>query len=122
MFYITRTPTRGTAMSFQPTFPALSDGPPPAERPATEKQIAFARSLAAKRGVRLPESITADRAALSRWIDRHKAPGGRFASYPSSRQVAFAERIARLKRGEIPPECFRDRALMSRWIDSNKPR
>ncbi|GLQ25757.1 hypothetical protein [Sulfitobacter pacificus] len=120
-------------MSFQPTFPGLfspSHGATPVQPdapqplPATEKQIAYAKTLAAKSKQPLPENITADRAALSKWIDAHKAPApqGRFSDYPSSKQVGFAERIARLKRSEVPPECFRDRTLMSRWIDSNKPR
>ncbi|KIN60200.1 hypothetical protein Z945_1167 [Sulfitobacter noctilucae] len=118
-------------MSFQPTFPGLfspAQGAQPvptgAMLPATEKQIAYATMLAAKSGDPLPEGITADRAALSKWIDAHKAPApqGRFSDYPSSKQVAFAERIARLKRNPVPPECFKDRTLMSRWIDSNKPR
>lgn len=117
-------------MSFQPAIPGLFT---PAKRaapvdtapqPATEKQRAYAAMLAAKWGREIPKGIANDRAALSRWIDAHKAqaPQGRFANYPSSKQVAFAERIARLKRSNVPPECFRDRALMSRWIDSNKPR
>lgn len=122
-------------MSFQPTFPGLftpAKGAEPVQpelplaekQPATEKQIAYAATLAQRHGMRLPEGITLDRAALSRWIDAHKAPAPKtgFANYPSSKQVAFAERIARLKRNPVPPECFRDRALMSRWIDSNKPR
>ena len=122
-------------MSFQPAFPGLfspAQGAEPvqpdlplAERqPATEKQIAYASTLARRHNVPLPRGITADRAALSRWIDQHRAPVARsdFDNYPSSKQVAFAERIARLKRNPVPPECFRDRALMSRWIDSNKPR
>ena len=117
-------------MSFQPSFPGLfsaAKGAAPVDAsplPATEKQRAYAATLAAKSGLVLPDNIARDRAALSRWIDAHKipAPQGRFAEYPSSKQVAFAERIARLKRSNVPPECFRDRALMSRWIDSNKPR
>ncbi|QFT59022.1 hypothetical protein FIU94_09300 [Sulfitobacter sp. THAF37] len=91
---------------------------------ATEKQMSYARILAAKTGDALPRGIERDRAALSAWIEAHKAapPAGKFANYPSSKQVAFAERIARLKRGTVPPECFQDKTLMSRWIDSNKPR
>jgi hypothetical protein len=122
-------------MSFQPAIPGLfspargaapvqADQTRPETLPATEKQIAYATHLAARVGQKLPQGITADRAALSKWIDTHKsgAPQGRFSDYPSSKQVAFAERIARLKRNPVPPECFRDRGLMSRWIDSNKPR
>ena len=120
-------------MSFQPAFPgfyALLQGAEPVHpdlpltRPASEKQIAYATTLARRQNLQLPSGITADRTALSRWIDQHKVPAQKtgFANYPSSKQVAFAERIARLKRNPVPPECFRDRALMARWIDSNKPR
>lgn len=121
-------------MSFQPQFPGLfspakgasavqAEMPFAVPLPATEKQMSYARILAAKSGAALPEGIERDRAALSKWIDAHKAPvaQGRFSNYPSSRQVAFAERIARAKRNPVPPECFRDKTLMSRWIDSNKP-
>lgn len=91
--------------------------------PATEKQITYARVLAAKAKSPLPKGIERDRTALSKWIDSHKAPApsGKFSNYPSSKQVQFAERIARLKRRDVPPECFRDKSLMSRWIDANKP-
>ncbi|MEP5728396.1 MAG: hypothetical protein ABJL67_03370 [Sulfitobacter sp.] len=120
-------------MSFQPTFPGLF-GPakvskalpnaPTQTQPATQKQIAYAMTLALRHKAKLPDGITADRAALSKWIDANKAPvpKGKFGNYPSSKQVAFAERIATLKRNPVPPECFQDRTLMSRWIDSNKPR
>ena len=97
--------------------------PGPQPQPATERQLAYARALAARSGKPLPASLTRDRAALSRWIDAQKAPAqGRLSAYPSSKQVAFAERLARLKRREVPRECFQDKVLMSRWIDSNKPR
>lgn len=89
--------------------------------PATEKQLSFARRIAAVAGVEIAPETLGDRAKLSAWIDAHKAAPGRFGHYPSSKQVAFAERIARLKRREIPAECFRDRKMMSRWIDGNRP-
>lgn len=91
---------------------------------ATEKQIAFAKSLAARSGVELPVSLLHDRAGLSAWIDRSKPakPTGQFANYPSAKQVQFAERIARVKHRQIPRECFKDKTMMSRWIDGNKPR
>ena len=119
-------------MSYQPQFPGIFSPAQGATRasertetlPATEKQVHFALSLAAKAGVDLPEGFAKDRAALSAWIDGHrpKPAEGPFADYPSSKQVAFAERIARLKRRTVPQECFRDKKMMSRWIDSNKPR
>lgn len=115
-------------MSIHPTLPGLFEPVQTAMaldvQPATDKQIAFARALAARTGRALPDALLADRAGLSAWIDRArpKAPEGRFSAYPSARQVQFAERIARLKRREIPAECFKDKGLMSRWIDGNKPR
>ena len=94
--------------------------------PATQKQIAYARSLALRNQTLLPEEIQHDRRALSSWIEAQAklkpmysgdtAGDGR----PTSKQVAFAERLARIKRRSIPGECFRDKGLMSRWIDGNR--
>ena len=116
-------------MSYHSHQPGLFDPdqgklPIAAPQPATEKQIAFATSLAARAGLDLPASLFRDRAALSAWIDRNKPskPTGQFANYPSSKQVQFAERIARLKRREVPHACFKDKTMMARWIDGNKPR
>ncbi|WP_299781307.1 hypothetical protein [uncultured Roseobacter sp.] len=116
-------------MSFEPQIPGLF-APGQGARPAintlaaTEKQLQYAQAIAQRTGTALPQGLSGDRAALSAWIDAHKtrAPGGRFANYPSSKQVAFAERIARIKRRDIPRECFRDKGMMSKWIDGNKPR
>ena len=109
-------------MSYQPSLfdaaqPVL---PMTAPRAASDKQIAYAKALAAKTGKALPAALFRDRAALSAWIDAAK-PSGRFANYPSAKQVQFAERIARLKRRQIPDECFKDRGLMSAWIDGHRP-
>lgn len=116
-------------MSFEPQFPGLfttNQGALPVEapQPATEKQIRYAQLIAGKTGAVLPNELSANRAALSAWIDAHKPkpPSGRFANYPSSKQVAFAERIARVKHRDIPHQCFRDKVMMSRWIDGNKSR
>lgn len=87
--------------------------------PASEKQLRYARQLATRLRIALPEAALADRQKLSDWIDAHQARATRFSQYPSSKQVAFAERIARMKRRAVPDACFRDRTLMSRWIDSN---
>lgn len=116
-------------MSLEPQIPGLF-APEQGARPvanaqaATEKQLQYAQAIAQRTGTALPKELLGDRAALSAWIDAHKtkAPGGRFANYPSSKQVAFAERIARIKRRDIPRECFRDKGMMSKWIDGNKPR
>ena len=118
-------------MSFEPQFPGLFTAEQGAvkieePRPATEKQLAYARALALRTGDRLPETVLNNRSALSAWIEARKlAPQpvpSRFSAYPSSKQVAFAERIARIKRRSIPRECFQDKVMMSKWIDGNKPR
>ena len=111
-----------------PHFPGIF-APEQAELPlsdhaaATPRQIEYARALAKQKNVELSPSLLSNRAALSNWIEKNKAPAatGRFAAYPSAKQVAFAERIARLKKRQVPDECFRDKTLMSRWIDYNKP-
>ena len=92
--------------------------------PVSDKQLRFARRIAARTNQQVPQEAQQDRRAMSAWIDAHlpkqrdTAPD--FSRYPSSRQVAFAERIARIKRRHVPRECFQDMGLMSRWIDSNK--
>lgn len=91
--------------------------------PASEKQIHYARTIAARLKSPVPHDALGDRAALSAWIEKHKKAQGStnlFAQYPSSKQVAFAERIARIKRRSVPDACFKDRTMMSRWIDSNR--
>lgn len=92
--------------------------------PPTAKQISYAKIIASRINVHIPESTSMDRRALSQWIDQHKAKdslsrmGGGQAT---SKQVQFAERLARIKRRAIPQECFRDMEMMSRWIDANRP-
>lgn len=90
--------------------------------PVTERQLAYARTLALRNQVVLPWAIQQDRRTLSRWIDdqTRQQPASAQDSRPSSKQVAFAERLARIKQRAVPDECFRDRGLMSRWIDSNR--
>jgi len=91
--------------------------------PVSDKQLRFARHIAARASLEVPPEARADRRAMSAWIDAHLPRRDRArpvaSRSPSSRQVAFAERIARIKRRDVPRECFRDMGLMSRWIDSN---
>jgi hypothetical protein len=90
--------------------------------PATERQIAYARSLALKNQTLLPWEVQQDRRSLSAWIDAQARmkPLSELNRLPSSKQVAFAERLARIKRRAVPEECFRDKGLMSKWIDGNR--
>jgi hypothetical protein len=90
--------------------------------PTTQKQIAYARSLALKNQTLLPWEVQQDRRSLSAWIDAQARmkPLSELDRLPSSKQVAFAERLARIKRRAVPEECFRDKGLMSKWIDRNR--
>ena len=87
---------------------------------ATERQIAYARSLALKNQSLLPWEVQQDRRSLSAWIEAQTKLKPADTGQPTSKQVAFAERLARIKRRAVPDECFRDRQLLSRWIDSNR--
>jgi hypothetical protein len=88
--------------------------------PATERQIAYASSLALRNQSLLPWEVQQDRRSLSAWIEAQAKLNPSDSGQPTSKQVAFAERLARVKRRAVPDECFRDRQLLSRWIDSNK--
>lgn len=89
--------------------------------PVTEKQLRFARSIAARASLDIPIEAQRDRRMLSAWISAHRVPeSSPFDRYPSGKQVAYAERIARAKRRAVPSECFHDKAAMSAWIDRNK--
>lgn len=88
--------------------------------PGTQKQIAYARQIAARQHLILPFDIQMDRAKLSAWISNHAGMTPVRDPSPSSKQVAFAERLARRRHVDVPDECFRDRGLMSRWIDHNR--
>lgn len=113
-----------------PTAALLSDLPTHDyhQIPVSEKQLRFARQIAARTAQELPAEVQQDRRAISAWIDAHRPKtdraktdrGGDISRSASSRQVAFAERIARIKRRDVPRECFRDMGLMSRWIDCNR--
>ena len=90
--------------------------------PATERQIAYARSLALRNQSLLPWEVQQDRRSLSAWIEAQAQlkPVSDMDRLPTSKQVAFAEKLARIKRRAVPDECFRDKGLMSRWIDGNR--
>ena len=88
----------------------------------SEKQLRFARSIAAKTGATLPWEVQHDRASLSRWISRHqpKRVQNQYSHLPTGKQIDLAERLSRAKRRPIPAECIRSKDLLSRWIDANK--
>lgn len=101
-------------------------------RAPSEKALSFAKTIAADKGVILPEAALTDSAALSKWIDSNKGAGGSAGAgrgskpsagsgdgRPSSKQVGFAEKIATRKQMEVPPECYQSKSRMSQWLDAN---
>lgn len=93
---------------------------PPIPLPPTPRQLHYARRLAVRNQVLLPQEVQQDRRGLSDWIRHQSALAPLRSTAPSSKQVAYAEQLARRRRRDIPDECFRSRDLMSRWIDRNQ--
>lgn len=53
--------------------PAPSTGAPAAQTAPTEKQLAYAQAIAARKGLAIPQQALLDKATLSRWIDAHRS-------------------------------------------------
>ncbi len=90
-------------------------GQRPAGGAPSEKQLAFAHSLAERTGIALPEDATANSQALSAWIDKAKAKAP--PRPPSEKQLAFAERLAEENGIELPPAVRADMTACSAFID-----
>ena len=90
-------------------------GVPASERPPSEKQIAYAESIAKQTGKPIPESARASAAAMSRWLD-----GQRSKRPPSEKQIEFAKSIAARKKITIPEAALRSAPALSKWIDTER--
>jgi len=82
----------------------------------SEKQLAFAKMIADKLKIELPENVLADRTACSQFIDANQAT----ALKPSDKQLAYAQRIASEKNITIPDALLVNGRELSRWIDEHK--
>jgi len=83
--------------------------------PPSEKQLAFARSLAERTGKEVPEEAVTDAKALSAWID--KAQKGAPPRPPSDKQLAFARKLAEEKDVKLPEPVLTDMNACSKFID-----
>ena len=81
----------------------------------SEKQLAFARSLAERAGVLLPEPVQTSARDLSAWIDAtlKKAP----PRPPSEKQLAFAEKLAEEAGIDLPAAVRSGAPACSAFID-----
>lgn len=101
-------------------------------RPPSDKQIAFARKLAAERQTEVPETALKDSRACSTFIDemlaKKPAPGaapaapaagggGGSAKPPSDKQIAFAQKLSREKNLRLPEGFQQDWRICRDFID-----
>jgi len=82
----------------------------------TDKMLEFAKSIAKKVGVRLPEEVMGDFDTCRAFIDEHKD----VAMRPSDKQLNFANSIASSKGLTVPPEVLANGRELSKWIDEHK--
>lgn len=82
----------------------------------TDKMLEFAKSIAKKVGVRIPDEVLTDFDACKAFIDEHKD----VAMRPSEKQLNFANSIASSKGLTIPAEVLANGRDLSKWIDDNK--
>lgn len=75
----------------------------------TERQLDYARRIAAERGMTLSAAALSSRKACSDWIDR--VP-------PSPKQVQFAKAIAERRGLELPPEVLTKKRTCEMFLDS----
>jgi DNA topoisomerase-1 len=85
-------------------------------RPPTEKMLEYAKNIAKKLGIRVPDEVMVDGSACSKFIDANKNAALR----PSDKQLTFAKAIAERKGVEIPDTALANGKELSKWIDENK--
>lgn len=104
---------------------ASSSDDTPGSRPPSDKMLAAARSIAARKGIPLPDGIEADFTACKAFLDEHMAakPNGSGDATPmavSEKSLAFARKIAERIGKSIPGAALKDQRKLSAWIDANK--
>lgn len=82
----------------------------------TPKMLEYARKIAVKLGLELPEAAEKDFDQCRAFIDANKDA----ANKPTDRQLSFAKQIAERKGIEIPAPALADGRELSKWIDANK--
>lgn len=94
---------------------ADQEAPKPAGKPTT-KMLEFAKAIAAKINVRVPDEVMTSYDECSKFIEANKDAAMR----PSDKQLKYAETIASNKGIEIPDDVKGNGKELSRWIDANK--
>lgn len=95
------------------------------KRKPSSKQIAYAESLAKRKGVKLPRGLKSDAAMCSEFIEKHKSTSGGASTTrnePSAKQINFAEDLAKRNKTPLPTNYKTDRSVCSQFIDSQLKR
>ncbi|MDO8416288.1 MAG: DNA topoisomerase [Agitococcus sp.] len=82
----------------------------------SDKMLEFAKNIATKVNLRVPDDVMTNWDACKAFIDEHKDTAMR----PSDKQLNFATKIASDKKLTIPPETLKNGRDLSKWIDDNK--
>jgi DNA topoisomerase-3 len=103
----------------------------PAGKPPTKAMIAFATSLAARKGVRLPRGLKSNGAICRAFLDQHaparsSEPGElrpqNGSRPPSEAMVRYAQALAEEHGVECPPEITTDFAACRAFLDNHASR
>lgn len=84
------------------------------DRPPTDKMLVYAKRIAAKLGLNVPDDVMVSGKACSAFIDEHKDA----ASRPTEKQLNFAKSLATEAGIEVPAEALVDGVALSKWIDA----
>lgn len=110
--------TTATSSSTSPTTSTESssmDEQRTASKP-TEKMLSYAKTIAQRLKVRVPDEVMVDFDVCKKFIDENKDAANR----PTEKQLNYAKNIAQQKGVEIPEVALNDGRELSQWIDANK--
>lgn len=82
----------------------------------TDKMLEYAKNIAKKIAVRIPDEVMTDYEACKKFIDDNKDA----ANKPSEKQEKFAKSIAERKGIEVPAAILANGRELSAWIDAHK--
>ena len=94
----------------------MTDTNEPRKSNPTDKMLEYAKSIATRVNVRVPDEVMTDFEACKAFIDQHKDAAMR----PSDKQLNFANSIAERKGLTVPAETAANGKELSKWIDLHK--
>lgn len=95
---------------------SMSDTTPQRANKPTDKMLEFAKNVAKRIGVRVPDEVMTDFDACREFLDTNKDAAMR----PSDKQLNFAKSIAERKGVDIPEDVMANGRELSKWIDEHK--